>query len=156
MGDTFQCYEYETCPTERIWFTMMWTKGMSFRSIAKRAGRSPTTVRRWVRRLLGQYFLSLTRGVNAPSEMTASNLSYDAILNTYHQYMHFNACLSSHSSKIDCFEKCIKEYYRLIRRIPMSFESHITETCPVFFLRHRLNALAPCSDVGNVYKIDYL
>lgn len=51
---TAQYAFYETCPVERLWFAWLWSQGMSFRSIAKHAGRSPTTVRRWVRRMLGE------------------------------------------------------------------------------------------------------
>ena len=43
---------HETGLDERLWFTWLWAGGLSFRAIAKRAGRSPTTVRRWVKYLL--------------------------------------------------------------------------------------------------------
>ena len=46
----------ETVPAERLLFMWLWSGGVSFRSIAKQTRRSPTTVRRWVRRLLGEDF----------------------------------------------------------------------------------------------------
>ena len=44
----------ETGPAEQYLFTWLWFGGMSFRTIAKQTRRSPTTVRKWVRRLLGK------------------------------------------------------------------------------------------------------
>ncbi|XP_045101495.1 glutamate receptor ionotropic, kainate 4-like [Portunus trituberculatus] len=44
----------ETGPAEQQLFTWLWFGGLSFRTIAKQTGRSPTTVRKWVRRLLGK------------------------------------------------------------------------------------------------------
>lgn len=45
------CY-YKTCSNERLWYVYMWVNGWSVRSIAQRAERSQTTVRRWLRRLV--------------------------------------------------------------------------------------------------------
>ncbi|KAK8377673.1 hypothetical protein O3P69_013959 [Scylla paramamosain] len=49
-----RCLYNETDPQERLLFTWLWSGGVSFRSIAKQTRRSPTTVRKWVRRLLGE------------------------------------------------------------------------------------------------------
>ncbi|KAG0719125.1 hypothetical protein GWK47_051123 [Chionoecetes opilio] len=37
---------FRTCSNERWWYIHLWTGGLSFRSIAKLTGRSPTTVRK--------------------------------------------------------------------------------------------------------------
>ena len=42
---------HKTCSNERLWYMHMWVSGLSIRSIAQRTERSPTTVRRWLRRL---------------------------------------------------------------------------------------------------------
>ena len=42
---------------ERSLFMWMWKNGQSVRCIAKQTGRSPTTVRRWVRRLQKEEYL---------------------------------------------------------------------------------------------------
>lgn len=76
---TAQYAFYETCPVERLWFAWLWSQGMSFRSIAKHAGRSPTTVRRWVRRMLGEEEI-VTAGMIFPSYevmMASCCSSYD-------------------------------------------------------------------------------
>ena len=39
----------ETCLYERLTFLWLWSAGLSLRSIARRSGRSPHTVRRWLR-----------------------------------------------------------------------------------------------------------
>lgn len=39
----------ETCLYERLTFLWQWSAGLSLRSIARRSGRSPDTVRRWLR-----------------------------------------------------------------------------------------------------------
>lgn len=39
------------CMRERLWFLWLWKRGYSMRLIAKHTGRSPTTVRKWVKRL---------------------------------------------------------------------------------------------------------
>ncbi|MPC14317.1 hypothetical protein E2C01_007081 [Portunus trituberculatus] len=39
----------ETCLYERLSFLWQWCAGLSLRSIARRSGRSPDTVRRWLR-----------------------------------------------------------------------------------------------------------
>ncbi|XP_050689718.1 probable glutamate receptor [Eriocheir sinensis] len=49
-----------TCVNERLWYMCLWASGLSFRSIARRAGRSHTTVRRWVRHLLAMRLLIIT------------------------------------------------------------------------------------------------
>ena len=54
----FEVYEmgrrvryHKTCDKERLWYMHMWVSGLSIMSIAQRTERSPTTVRRWLRRL---------------------------------------------------------------------------------------------------------
>lgn len=42
---------HNTSRSERLWFMWLWSRGVSVRNIAKRARRSPTTVKRWVKRL---------------------------------------------------------------------------------------------------------
>ena len=39
------------CMAERMWFMWQWKRGVSIRNIAKQTRRSPTTVRKWVKRL---------------------------------------------------------------------------------------------------------
>ncbi|MPC52292.1 hypothetical protein E2C01_046156 [Portunus trituberculatus] len=55
-----RCLYNETDPAERLLFMWLWSGGVSFRSIAKQTRRSPTTVRKWVRRLLGQDLNGMT------------------------------------------------------------------------------------------------
>lgn len=47
----------KTCLFERSLFMWLWKNGQSVRCIAKQTGRSPTTVRRWVRRLQKEEYL---------------------------------------------------------------------------------------------------
>lgn len=42
---------HNTSRGERLWFMWLWSRGVSVRNIAKHARRSPTTVKRWVKRL---------------------------------------------------------------------------------------------------------
>ena len=48
---------HKTSNNERLWYMHMWMGGWSIRSIAQRTDRSPTTVRRWLRRLLQKHRL---------------------------------------------------------------------------------------------------
>lgn len=48
---------HNTSRSERLWFVWLWSLGISVRNIAKRARRSPTTVKRWVKRLRTQQFM---------------------------------------------------------------------------------------------------
>lgn len=52
----------ETGPSERLWFAWLWAAGLSFRCIARRARRSPTTVRRWVKCLLEEEHKATSEG----------------------------------------------------------------------------------------------
>ena len=83
----------ETCSNERLWYMCLWAKGMSFRSIARRAGRSPTTVRRWVRRLLceGVFHASIGRAPTPPCLCCYSAKD----INIYH----YLACLQIQEDK---------------------------------------------------------
>lgn len=45
---------FKTCLNERLWYIHLWAGGLSYRSIAKMTGRSATTVRKWVIRLLNE------------------------------------------------------------------------------------------------------
>lgn len=48
---------FKTVLNERVWYMYLWAGGLSFRTIAKMTGRSPTTVRKWVRRMLSDSLL---------------------------------------------------------------------------------------------------
>lgn len=90
---------YETCPVERLWFAWLWSQGMSFRSIAKHAGRSPTTVRRWVRRMLGEETVTGGR-IFSPSEIMMASCcsSYDTNITKCLQCVNVRT-----QSAVDCF-----------------------------------------------------
>lgn len=47
----------KTCLAERNLFIWLWKCGHSVRYIGRQTGRSPTTVRRWVRRMLNEEYL---------------------------------------------------------------------------------------------------
>lgn len=57
MAACHKCFK--TCVNERLWYMYLWSGGLSFRSIAKMTGRSPTTVRKWVVRLLNENLQSV-------------------------------------------------------------------------------------------------
>lgn len=69
VHEMMRCVRYrKTSGNERLWFMHMWVSGWSMRSIALRTDRSPTTVRRWLRRLLQKHrsiLLSLEDWPNA-------------------------------------------------------------------------------------------
>ena len=46
------CRSKNTCWDERICFAYLWHCGFSIKTIANVSGRSPTTIRKWVRNLL--------------------------------------------------------------------------------------------------------
>lgn len=51
------------CMAERLWFLWQWKHGHSIRNIARQTGRSPTTVRKWVKRLSKEEHQA-TKGIN--------------------------------------------------------------------------------------------
>ncbi|MPC14305.1 hypothetical protein E2C01_007069 [Portunus trituberculatus] len=88
----------ETCLYERLSFLWLWSAGLSLRSIARRSGRSPHTVRRWLRwwerngrlpKKLGghQRYLFLTTNNNFHSEIkpVAPSCSYSHMNSNRHQ-----------------------------------------------------------------------
>ncbi|MPC36941.1 hypothetical protein E2C01_030413 [Portunus trituberculatus] len=145
MDNSFLCYE--TCPCERLWFTWLWSTGASFRAIAKRSGRSPTTVRRWVRRLLGQYLPPNTLG-RALNQMNACNSSSIQKTTNHRIYSPYVVCPNAYCCNTDFLEKCATEY--MWEKIPISFERNTAETWPVSLQRYSLNLVAPCSGLSHV------
>ena len=67
-----RCSYNETGPAERLLFMWLWSGGVSFRSIARQTRRSPTTVRRWVRRLLGDHL----NGIKCNQMDVGSSMTY--------------------------------------------------------------------------------
>ncbi|KAK8377903.1 hypothetical protein O3P69_014084 [Scylla paramamosain] len=94
----------KTGPAEQHLFTWLWFGGMSFRTIAKQTRRSPTTVQKWVRRLLGKNvhrsrYYQKAAAAAAATAVIAPKPSYlvmdDAYLhNTLQEFPHIG--LSSH------------------------------------------------------------
>ncbi|MPC94998.1 hypothetical protein E2C01_090190 [Portunus trituberculatus] len=75
---------HETGLGERLWFTWLWAGGLSFRAIAKRAGRSPTTVRRWVKYLVKEEHRARTE-TRLLSDQRPSALSHYISMSNYLQ-----------------------------------------------------------------------
>ena len=89
-------HTYKTGPAEQHLFTWLWFRGMSFRTIAKQTKRSPTTVQKWVRRLLGKnvhrskYYQMAAAVAPKPSYLLVDDIYWH---NDFHEFSHIGNCV---------------------------------------------------------------